>query len=139
LTGIVVDASITASWLLPDEANDFALAIYNSRDRIDIHVPAIWEYESRNILIINQRRGRITMEAADAAFEFLMNLDLNIDNNNGWNDTVDLARRFALTIYDAAYLELALRLDTPLATLDKALIAAATQSGRLADGGSLTP
>lgn len=135
----MVDASVTASWLLPDEANDFALAIYDNRGRIDVHVPAIWNYEIRNILIINQRRGRITTGAADAAFEFLSNLNLIVDHKTAWNDTVDLARRFALTIYDAAYLELALRLDTPLATLDRALVAAAHQVGRLADAGSFTP
>jgi predicted nucleic acid-binding protein len=136
---MVVDASITASWLLPDEANDFAAELYNSRDKIDLNVPAIWNYEIRNILIVNQRRGRITMQAADTAFSFLASLGLMVDHNADWNHAVELARRFTLSIYDAAYLELALRFDVPLATLDKALIAAATQLDLLADSESLTP
>lgn len=139
MTNVVVDASITASWLLPDEGNDFALEIYKRIGECEIFVPALWNYEIRNILIINERRGRITMEAADAAFGFLADLGINIDHNADWRTATDLARQFKLTIYDAAYLELAVRKDLPIATLDKALIAAAAQLGRLAGNNLVTP
>lgn len=79
------------------------------------------------------------MEAVDAALAFLVNLGLTTDHSTDWTEAVELARRFKLSIYDSAYLELAFRLDAPLATLDKALIAAATQLGRLASRKSLTP
>lgn len=51
MTAIVIDASITASWLLPDEASDFAAELYDSRDKIELHVPSLWNYEIRNILV----------------------------------------------------------------------------------------
>ena len=132
MTAIVIDASVSASWLLPDETNSFASEIFENRSSCQIYVPAIWDYEIRNMLITNERRSRISVQAADAAFAFLSELGLVTDRAADWTRVTALSRQFSLTVYDAAYLELADRLDLGLATFDKALISAADRLGRLA-------
>lgn len=129
---VVIDASISASWLLPDEENELGRQILLDLGRSPAFVPSIWDYEIHNILIINERRGRITREAADAAIGFLSSLNMIRDRATNWTRGTELAREFTLTAYDAAYLELAVRLDLPLATLDKALMSVAGKMNRLA-------
>ena len=87
--------------------------------------PTIWWYELRNILLVNERRGRATPDDSEAFLRDLAMLSIVIDT--AANDTVilDLARRHRLTFYDAAYLELALRTGAPLASLDGKFIMAA--------------
>jgi predicted nucleic acid-binding protein len=135
LNGIAVDASVSAAWLLPDEENELAQWIFRRLDENAAFVPSIWDYEIRNILIVNERRGRITREAADAGLSFLTGLNIIRDRSTNWTAVAELSRRFTLTIYDAAYLELSVRLDLSLAT---SLISAAAQLDRLA-GTSPTP
>jgi len=125
----VLDASITAVWALVDESSTFADA---ARARLMTHtatVPHIWWYEIRNILLINERRQRLTN--ADS-LEFLKNLALmpiQIDYAGSEDAIFRLARKFRLSFYDAAYLELAERLSIPLSTIDTALQAAAAAAG----------
>lgn len=87
--------------------------------------PEIWWYEVRNVLISAERRGRAT-EARSAAFlRALSRLPITVDHDPEQTVVLGLARRHGLTVYDAAYLELALRLRLPLATFDTALARAA--------------
>lgn len=88
-------------------------------------VPALWWFEVRNILIVNERRGRIL---ADATTDFLNQLDaMDIRTMPPAADTVvlGLARDKRLSVYDAAYLAVAVQHHIPLATLDSALQSAA--------------
>lgn len=95
-------------------------------------VPQHWPLEVANGLLITFRRRRLSAVSADRARELLLALPVDVDQDTGpfaWSRTFGLAERFGLTVYDAAYLELALRLDAPLATLDQALVRAAREAG----------
>jgi predicted nucleic acid-binding protein len=91
----------------------------------DALVPALWWFEVRNVLIVGERRRRIT-EADTATFlETLAGMAIVTDHSVGEARILRLARHHGLTVYDAAYLELASRRSSPLATLDTDLAAAA--------------
>ena len=125
----VLDASVAACWIFADEDHPVAnLALEHIRTG-GARVPSLWWFEIRNVLIVNERRGRIT--ETDTAV-FLHGLaQLGIVTDHAPEETIVLAhaRRHRLTIYDAAYLELAQRTALPLATLDKDLRSAAQAAG----------
>lgn len=125
----VLDASITACWILPDEQSAAADAILERLYSEIGGVPALWWYEVRNLLVVNERRGRLSTEASDRALRSLSLLSIDIDFEATGETVLDLARRHRLTFYDAAYLELALRKRVPLATFDEALRSAARAEG----------
>jgi predicted nucleic acid-binding protein len=121
----VIDASITACWAFRDEDHpqaDLALA----RLRIDeAFAPGLWWFEVRNILVVNERRKRLT-EADSAIFlRELARLPIRLDRTPEESEVLRLARTHRLSVYDAAYLELAQRHRVELATLDGDLIEAA--------------
>jgi predicted nucleic acid-binding protein len=121
----VVDASIAASWILPDEQAEAAM-LWRERLALDGAVaPVIWWYEVRNLLLVAERRNRIDAEYVEIAFQLIEDYPITIADRPEPGVLMQLARRHTLTIYDAAYLEIALRMSIPLATLDKALIKAA--------------
>jgi predicted nucleic acid-binding protein len=96
------------------------------------HVPALWLWETANVLVQAERRGRISPAAIRTYLGLLEGLPISLDQPStatAWHDTLALARGHRLTSYDAAYLELALRRGLPLASRDKALQAAARLEG----------
>jgi len=125
----VLDASITACWAFDDEDHpDASLAFERIRVEEGV-VPGLWWFEVRNILIVNERRHRIT-ESNTAAF--LLNLALlrlRVDQSPDEGAVLQLARAHRLSVYDAAYLELAQREGLALATLDADLRKAAAMEG----------
>jgi predicted nucleic acid-binding protein len=88
-------------------------------------VPVLWWFEVRNVLVVNERRGRIDPTGSAAFLADLERLPINFDRQFANEAVLALARAHRLTFYDAAYLELALRADAPLATLDQQLARAA--------------
>ncbi|MGZ9105629.1 MAG: type II toxin-antitoxin system VapC family toxin, partial [Rhodoplanes sp.] len=125
----VLDASTTAAWCFPDESDPAADEAFNRLDRENAAVPALWWVEIRNILVVGERRGRI--DAAESA-RFLSDLDqlpIHLDREPAGDLVMALARKHALSVYDAVYLELASRLASPIATLDRTLATAARASG----------
>lgn len=131
-SALVVDASITAAWLLPDEATPTTEALLQATAERDVWVPALWLLEMSNLLLTAQHRKRIDatrrrlVEAASA-------LRLRIDREPVSLLVIDeLASRHGLSAYDAAYLELALRRKLPLATVDAALSRAMAAEGVVA-------
>ena len=125
----VLDASIAASWAFQDEEHaDSALALTSLRTR-EAYVPTLWWYEVRNTLIMGERRGRISVSQTALFLTDLDHRDIRTDHIPNTNDVFAIARQFRLTIYDAAYLELARRVTLPLSTLDAALKRAAAQAG----------
>ncbi len=121
----VLDASITLSWVLRDEEQPVAsAALERSRDDA-VHVPAIWWFEVRNALIMNERRGRLAEDDTGKFLGLLSAISVTIDRQPDERSILSLARNHGLTVYDAGYLELAKRLDVPLATLDGRLTRAA--------------
>ena len=92
-------------------------------------VPCLWWFEVRNILVVNERRGRIS-ESETAAFLLnLSRLRVRPDRLPEADAVLRLARTHRLSVYDAAYLELAQREGLPLATLDTDLRRAAAEAG----------
>jgi len=122
----VIDASVAASWLLPDENHAGAEAAY-TRLRSDYAlVPTLWWFEVRNLFVMNERRGRLDAEKTDKALALLGSLPIQQDSEPEQGAVLRLARQHRLTVYDAAYLELALRENAALATLDAELARAAS-------------
>ena len=129
---IVVDASTTLSWFFEDERSPSVIAVVNEVTRSGAIVPAIWPLEVANAFRMAIRRKRIDPDFRGRALAQLGNMPISLDvetNEHAWDATVRLSDLHGLTVYDAAYLELAIRRKLPLATLDDQLKAAATQAG----------
>ena len=125
----VLDASVTACWAFQDETHDDASLAFDRMRAEEAIVPFLWWFEVRNILIVNERRKRIT-ESVTAAFLLnLSQLRIQIDRSPEEDIVLRLARAHRLSVYDAAYLELAQREAIPLATLDADLGLAARNEG----------
>ncbi|HWK45521.1 MAG TPA: type II toxin-antitoxin system VapC family toxin [Stellaceae bacterium] len=121
----VIDASIAACWAFKDEDHPIATLALERIRSDEARAPSLWWFEVRNTLIVNERRARLT-EADTAAFlRGLSRLGVTVDRAPNEATVLTLARRHRLTVYDAAYLELAQRDGVPLATLDAALANAA--------------
>jgi predicted nucleic acid-binding protein len=106
---LVVDASITACWAFRDEDHphaDIALARIRTDEAL---VPSLWWFEVRNILIVNERRKRLTETDTASFLRDLSRLPLTVDQTPDSSEVLRLARRHRLSAYDAAYLELAQR------------------------------
>jgi predicted nucleic acid-binding protein len=119
---------MTLAWYFEDEKTAASLAVLKQVVNAGALVPALWRLEVLNGLQVAVRRGRIDSAYRDASLADLQALVIAIDpstNRQAWSATLRLCERFGLTAYDAAYLELALRRQLPLATLDAALARAA--------------
>jgi predicted nucleic acid-binding protein len=92
-------------------------------------VPGVWWFEVRNSLVVNERRGRLSETETAAFLRNLAQLSIHIDRDPAEASVLSLARQHRLTVYDAAYLELAQREGLALATLDTALRQAASAIG----------
>ena len=126
----VVDASVSAAWFLPDEATPATEAALQATAAQDVWVPALWLLEIGNLLLSAQRRKRITADKRRELAAAAGALRLKVDREPVAIAVLDeLAARFGLSAYDAAYLELALRRGLPLATLDDTLMAAMVKAG----------
>lgn len=125
----VLDASIAGTWCLPDETDALADAAFAGIASGGAWVPALFWFEIRNLLLVNERRGRID---SGSIAQLLMRLDampIEADHEPRSGDVLELARTHGLSVYDAAYLELAQRRALPLATADRRLAAAARAAG----------
>jgi predicted nucleic acid-binding protein len=125
----VLDASVTVSWGLEDEENAAANLALQRLDAEPALVPAIWWFEVRNVLLTNERRKRIDERDSALFLRVVSGMNIEIDRSPDDGTTLSLARSHRLTVYDASYLELALRKSVPLATLDRELAAAARREG----------
>lgn len=127
---LVVDASVSAAWFLPDEATAYTEAALQATAAEEVWVPALWVLEIGNLLLSAQHRRRIDEAKRRELSSAATALRLRIDRESvSVTEIGDLAARHALTAYDAAYLELALRRKLPLATLDTALKKAMKAAG----------
>ena len=132
-SALVVDASVSAAWFLPDEATPFTEAVLSATANGQVWVPALWLLEIGNLLINAQRRKRLDGAKRQALIAAAEGLRLRVDREPvALRDIDALADRHRLSTYDATYLELALRRRLPLATLDVALLAALPAAGATA-------
>jgi predicted nucleic acid-binding protein len=125
----VLDASIPACWALQDEQDPRADAAFARIRTEEAVVPSLWWFEIRNILVVNERRKRITQSDTGIFLRALAGLRVRVDRQPEEGVVLRLARTHRLSVYDASYLELALREAIPLATLDAELTTAARAEG----------
>jgi predicted nucleic acid-binding protein len=129
---LVLDSSATLAWIYSDETTAAIRAVFDQVADAGAVVPDLWRLEVANSLTVAVRRNRIDTEFRRAALADLALLDIHADqhtDNHAWSETLHLADRFRLTVYDAAYLELAQRRELPIATLDQDLRTAARAAG----------
>ena len=129
---IVLDASMALAWLFADERT---VATEDVLLRVTVEggiAPSLWRLEIANVLQVAVRRGRCDEHYVDRSLQDLAELSIATDdetNEHAWGATKALAREHSLTLYDAAYLELAMRLKKPLASCDAGLLRAAKNCG----------
>ena len=129
----VVDASMAFAWVLPSQASSAAdVLLKRVEEGAEVVVPSLWFLEVANGLLVAERRKTIAAPERRLALERLSALALTIDEANprgAFGRTSALAEQYGLSVYDAAYLELAIRRNLPLGTRDRALRSAAERSG----------
>ena len=131
---ITIDASAVAAWLLPDEASMAADDLYARalHGNEPFQAPALFAWETGNLLNMARRRGRITVAQADSALRLLARAKVALEGGPElarMEATIELARRNDLSVYDASYLEQALRTGAQLATKDAQLRRCAAKAG----------
>ena len=133
MSHLVLDASMALSWLLPDESSGATLAVQAELARAEgVWVAAHWRLEVANSLCMAERNKRLDAAGIAQAVSLFTQLPVLVDpetDEHASAETLSLARQHTLSVYDAAYLELALRRGATLATLDGPLRAVATQLG----------
>lgn len=126
----VIDNSVVVSWLYPAQTSAYTEALLERIGRSTLHVAFIWPAEYANTAAALVRRGLLDEAQGEEMIALAGRLNLNVDRMPPASDALyRLARQYALSAYDAAYLELALRLRCPLATRDTALERAARAEG----------
>ena len=132
LVAIVVDASVALAWALPDESSAYAEDVLTAAHAEGIYVPGLWAREVANGLTLAYRRRRMTITDQDAFLDALSSLNIRVDNPiviDSVRRSSTAAAKYELTAYDAAYVELASRLELKLATLDGRMRQAARNAG----------
>ncbi len=128
----IVDCSVTMTWVFENERTGATDAILDRLADEAAIVPAHWPLEVANVLTMAERRGRLTEADSTGFVRLLLELPIEIDRATAANDLEHLlahCRAHRLTSYDSSYLELAIRRQLPLATLDKELRLAASSVG----------
>lgn len=131
----VLDNSVTMRWFFGDGKPEVLIYASKVLDAIkqDIAlVPATWGLEVANVIARAEAKALVTEARSGAFLEMLNDVDIEVDAAtfaHALSGTLQLARRYKLSAYDASYLELALRLGIPLATLDEDLQKAAKKAG----------
>ncbi len=128
----VVDASVAIAWCFDDEANVYTESIRSLLQREQAIVPIIWRLEVANVLLVAERRRRITEAQSLHYIEMFDALPISVDDDGlaeVFGRAMSIGRERGLSVYDATYLELAARLGLPLATQDKRLRSAASDVG----------
>ena len=126
---VVLDSSIAAAWCFPGEQTAYTQAVLDALVApAEAFAPRLWAYEIRNSVLMGLRRQRISRAHAEDFLDTIKNLPIRLSDPISYDAVLALATRHRLTVYDAAYLDLAIRESLPLATLDNELIRAAAQS-----------
>ena len=125
----VVDCSVAMAWVLGDESSALAESALEQVTAHGAVAPALWWVEVRNLLLTAERRGRLTPKDTSLALAAFEALGIRLDHAPDGGALLGLARTHGLTSYDAMYLELSIRQQRPLATLDPKLNIAAQAEG----------
>jgi predicted nucleic acid-binding protein len=125
---LVVDNSVVMSWCFEDEKSDYADGVLSTLIDHEALVPLIWPLEVANVLLVAERRRRLSPANALRFLGLLRSLPIVVEGESldqTWGEILTLARETGLSTYDASYLNLAIREGVPLATQDSALRRAA--------------
>jgi len=125
---LVLDSSVTLAWIYMEERREPIAQVFDRVTSAGAWVPSLWRLEIGKVLEMGVRRGRMDAAFRDATLADLELLPIQTDpdtEKQAWQSTLRLAERHRLTLYDAAYLELAMRRGLQLASLDRELRAAA--------------
>src|SRR5437016_4832534 len=118
---LVIDSSVAAAWCFPDEQTPYTKAVLKAvAASAEAVAPALWAYEVRNSVLMGVRRKRISRTHADDFLDTLKSLPIRLSDSVSYDAVFALADRQGLTVYDAAYLDLAAREGLPVASLDAA-------------------
>ena len=129
---LILDCSIVMAWCFGDESTPETNQIQDRMANEAALVPGLWYLEITNVLAMAEKRKRITPQGSQQFLQLLSILDIQVDDDaprRAFNHLLPLCRTHGLTSYDAAYLDLSIRRQIPLATLDDALRKAATTLG----------
>jgi predicted nucleic acid-binding protein len=124
----VLDNSIVMSWCFEDEASAYADQVLDALHGDEAIVPGIWPLEVANVMVVAERRRRLSKAETTRFVELLRSLPIRVDTETCgrvMGEISALARETGLSSYDASYLDLAMRRSIPIATLDKGLRKAA--------------
>lgn len=124
----VIDNSVVVAWCFEDEANPYSDTVLESLADGEAFVPGIWPLELGNVMLVAQRRQRLTEAAVIRFLELVRGLPLTVEHETParvLGEILSLARDHGLSTYDASYLDLAMRLGLPIATLDASMKKAA--------------
>ena len=127
----VVDNSVVMSWCFKDETNKYADAILDRLVHSSAFVPSIWPLEVCNVLLVAERKKRLSEADSSRFLELLNELPISIEQEPAERmmmEILALARENQLSSYDASYLNLSMRRGLPIATLDISLIKAAKRT-----------
>lgn len=128
----VLDCSVAVSWVISRQATPETDALWKTASRDGICVPSLWHVELANSLLVAERRKSVTEAEISHFFAVLDAIEIQTDDEihlRAHRDVFALAREYKLTAYDATYLELAMRMELPLATRDADLRRAAKKAG----------
>ncbi|MBN1684857.1 MAG: type II toxin-antitoxin system VapC family toxin [Gammaproteobacteria bacterium] len=131
---LILDCSVTMAWCFEDEICTYTENALDSLRYATAIVPSIWPLEVANVLLVAERKKRLTDIDASRFKNLLLELPITIDHpfiSRTLLSIYELAKKTGITSDDAAYLELALRKNIPLATLDQGLRQAAKKVGVL--------
>ena len=119
------------AWCFEDVASPYADFILDRLENATAIVPAVWPLEVGNVLLVAQRRKRLTVAAGNSFLALLSELPIIVEQEppeRMTREILSLARDCGLSTYDASYLDLAIKRELPIATLDNQLLAAARLS-----------
>ena len=129
---LVLDCSVAMSWCFEEEASDYADRVLDALEEGEAFVPSVWPLEVANVLVVAERRGRLKVGESARFLELLQSLPIFVEEVSlprATGAVLSLARELDLSVYDASYLELAMRSGVALATHDQALAKAADAAG----------
>ena len=135
MTTFVLDNSVAMRWLLQTEKKSYqaySVNVLKSLFEANALVPNLWHLEATNVLLGAEKRNELSTGEVEGFISQLEGLPINVDpltSNQSFTHILSLSRAYNLSSYDAAYLELAIRENIPLASLDKNLLKAAKKAG----------
>ena len=128
---VVIDASVASAWCFPDERTDYTQAVFQavSSSAVEAVAPRLWAYEIRHSILMGLRRGRLGKLDSEQVLVSLNELNMRLSEPASYDEMFPLAQEHRLTVYDAAYLYVAMQERLPLASLDRQLVRAAQKAG----------